>query len=224
MLHIMENYDIINNRNFTFVEGFFLSKGNKNPKKTNNNETNGMWKRYNLKWVLFITFWTFLLSMIISVLADLVLRNTPILFAFLILLSIIFIGVMSDMIGIAVTAANVGPFHAMAANKVSGAKYAIRLVKNASTVSNFCNDVIGDICGIVSGVAVASIVIQLPVTPFPFTRTVITIILTGFVASLTVGGKAMGKNVSIDQSQEIVFKTAKLLSFISTKFGVDLIP
>lgn len=206
------------------MEGFFLSKGNKNPKKTNNNETNGLWKKYNLKWVLFITFWTFLLSMAISVLAEVILSNTPILFAFSILLSIIFIGVIADMIGIAVTAANDKPFHAMAANKVTGAKFAIKLIKNASTVSNFCNDVIGDICGIVSGVAVATIALQLPMLEFPFTRTVITIILTGFVASLTVGGKAMGKSVSIDQSQDIVFKTAKLLNFIKTKIGVDLMP
>ncbi len=201
-----------------------MSKGNKNPKKSNNNETNGLWKKYNLKWVLFITFWTFLLSMLISVLAEVVLGNTPILFAFIILLMIILIGVLSDMIGIAVTAANEKPFHAMAANKVEGSKYAIKLVKNASTVSNFCNDVIGDICGIVSGVAVGSIVLQLPATVFPLTRTVFTIVITGFVASLTVGGKAMGKNISIDRSQEIVFQTAKFLDFIKSKIGLDIMP
>ncbi len=66
-----------------------------------------------------------------------------------------------DIIGIAVTTAKEMPFHAMAANKVEEAKYAIKLVKNASQVSNFCNDVIGDISGIISGSLGATIIFKL---------------------------------------------------------------
>ncbi|WP_243427835.1 hypothetical protein [Alkaliphilus hydrothermalis] len=160
--------------------------------------------------------------MVISVLSESVLDNTDVVSAFMILLLIIFIGVVSDMIGIAVAAAEERPFHAMAADKVDGAKFAIKLLKNAGAVSSFCNDVIGDICGIVSGVAGATIILKLPST---FISTaILTIVLTGFVASLTVGGKALGKSVAIYQSQLIVYKTAKVLDFINKKFGLDLIP
>ncbi|WP_243141150.1 hypothetical protein [Alkaliphilus pronyensis] len=187
------------------------------------NEMNGLWKKYNLKWVLLISVWTFLLTIVFSVLSEVILTNTSVIFAFLILLIIIFIGVFSDMVGIAVAASDAKPFHAMAADKVNGSKIAIKLVKNASVVSSFCNDVIGDICGIVSGVAGASIVIQLPFND-AFTKAIITIILTGFVASLTVGGKAVGKTIAIKQWQIIVFQVAKLLFIIYDKLGIDVLP
>ncbi|SCY98770.1 hypothetical protein [Alkaliphilus peptidifermentans] len=195
-----------------------IKKGNKGT-----NEMNGIWKKYNLKWVLLISIWTFLLTMIFSVLSEVILTNTPIIFAFIILLLIVLIGVLSDMIGIAVAAADVKPFHAMAADKVNGSKAAIKLIKNASAVSSFCNDVIGDICGIVSGVAGASIVLQLP-NDDTVTRAIFTIILTGFVASLTVGGKGIGKTIALEQYQKIVFRVARILFFINDRFGIDLIP
>lgn len=200
-----------------------MANGSKNNKK-GNTDKNTLWKKYNLRWVIIISIWTFFLTIIISLLSEFVLTNTKVIFAFIILLFIVLIGVISDMIGIAVTAAQEQPFHAMAADKVTGAKCAIKLLKNAGVVSNFCNDVIGDICGIVSGVAGASIIIQLNSTVFPINRAVMTIVLTGFVASLTVGGKAMGKGVAIDQSQQIVFKTATVIDFINRKFGVDIVP
>ena len=41
------------------------------------------------------------------------------------------------------------------------ARQAIYIVRNADRVSNFCNDVIGDISGIISGTAVAFVVLKL---------------------------------------------------------------
>ncbi|WP_242837233.1 hypothetical protein [Alkaliphilus transvaalensis] len=198
-----------------------MSVGSKNVKK-GNTDKNSIWKKYNLHWVIIISIWTFFLTIGISILSEIILSNTSLVFAFTILLIIVTVGVISDMIGIAVTAAVETPFHAMAADKVEGAKCAIRLLKNAGVVSNFCNDVIGDICGIVSGVAGATIILKLQTTIVP--RSLMTIVITGFVASLTVGGKAMGKSVGINQAQLIVYKTARVLDFISSKFGVDLIP
>ncbi len=190
--------------------------------KKGNTDKNSIWKKYNLKWVIIIAIWTFFLTIGISVFSEIILSNTKLVYAFVILLIIIFIGVISDMVGIAVTSAEERPFHAMASDKVDGARFAIKLLKNAGVVSNFCNDVIGDICGIVSGVAGATIIMKLESTIFP--RAFVTIILTALVASLTVGGKAMGKSVAIDQSQSIVYKTAKVLDFVNKKFGIDLIP
>lgn len=195
----------------------------KNNKK-GNNDKNNPWKKYNLKWVIVISIWTFFLTIAISILSELILTNTGIFIAFTILLLIVLIGVLSDMIGIAVAAAQEKPFHAMAADKVDGAKCALKLIKNAGIVSNFCNDVIGDICGIVSGVAGASIILQLNSNVLPINRALLTVILTGFVASLTVGGKAIGKGIALDQSQKLVFHTAKVLDFINQKFGLNVIP
>ncbi|WDC83794.1 hypothetical protein PL321_14940 [Caloramator sp. mosi_1] len=82
-------------------------------------------------------------------------------FCFFVLISIIFVGIIFDIIGVAVTAAEEAPFHSLASRKVKGAKTAVKLIRNADKVSNFCNDVIGDICGVVSGAAGAIIISKL---------------------------------------------------------------
>lgn len=194
---------------------------NENGKK-GNNDNKGFWKKYNLKWVIIVSIWTFLLTIIISIAAEMVFLNTKIFFAFSILVLIILTGVLFDIIGIAVTVASDKPFHAMAADKVEGAKYAIKLLKNAGPVSNFCNDVIGDICGIVSGAAGISIVLQLTDSVFLINRAFMIIIMSGFIASITVGGKAIGKSIAISQSHNIIFNTAKLLNFVDKKFNLNL--
>src|SRR5690554_1632429 len=69
------------------------------------------------------------------------------------LIVIIIIGVVFDIIGIAVTAASEVPFLSMASKKKRGAINAVRLIRKADQVSSFCNDVVGDICSIISGSA-----------------------------------------------------------------------
>jgi len=178
-----------------------------------------IWTKYNLKWVVVISIWTFFLTILFTLASESILNNTQIFLSFLILICIIFLGVASDMVGIAITAASDKPFHAMASDKVRGAKYAIKLKKNTGVVSNFCNDVVGDICGIISGVAGASIVLQIDFIH----RGILTIILTSFIASLTVGGKALGKNLAVYKSHEIVFRTAKILTRLKDGLGIDFI-
>lgn len=198
-----------------------MPRNNENGKK-GNNDNNDFWKKYNFKWVILVSIWTFLLTFVISIAAEVILTNTRIVFAFIILITIILTGVLFDMIGIAVAVASDKPFHAMAADKVEGAKYAIKLLKNAGPVSSFCNDVIGDICGIVSGAAGISIVLQLTNASFPINRALITIIMSSFIASATVGGKAIGKSIAISKSHSIVFNTAKLLNTFDKKFNINL--
>ena len=41
----------------------------------------------------------------------------------------------------------------MASRKVKGASVAVKLKKSADKTSSFCCDVIGDICGVISGAA-----------------------------------------------------------------------
>ncbi|HZX20787.1 MAG TPA: hypothetical protein VFF25_00210 [Clostridia bacterium] len=199
-----------------------LFKGNKNA-KTSGIELSNLWERYNFKWVVTVTIWTFVLAVGISVSSEIVLNNAQVSFAIIVLIIIISIGVLADIVGIAVTFASEKPFHAMAADKVEGAKYAIKLLKNAGPVSNFCNDVIGDICGILSGVAGASIIINLGTLPFSMSRSLLTIIISGLVAAFTVGGKAIGKSIAMNSAHIIVFNTARFLNFIYRKTGIEII-
>ncbi|MCR3955742.1 MAG: hypothetical protein NUK57_05545 [Gudongella sp.] len=185
-------------------------------------EDESFYIKYNMKWVLFITFWTFVLAIGISVIAENLVQNLDVLFAFIILLIIIFIGILFDVIGIAVTAASEKPFHAMAANKIDEARIAIKLVRNSSQVSNFCNDVIGDISGIISGAVATSIVFRLILIVGIADGTILTILLTAFTASLTVGGKGVGKSVAEYHHEQIIFQVAKVVNFAEKVFNVEI--
>ena len=207
--------------NGIIVGGIILAKNNNNSKKITCNISE-VWGKYNLKWVIMVSIWTFILTIIISIVSEIILINSTVIIAFIILIAIMLMGVVSDIIGIAVTVASEKPFHAMAADRVESARYAIKLLKNAGSVSNFCNDVIGDICGIVSGAATISIVLQLNNIFITVNRTALTIIMSGVVASLTVGGKAIGKSIAMKYSHNIVFRTAKGLKFFEEKLNLNL--
>ena len=142
-----------------------------------------------IRWVVTIFLVTIFVSGIISLVSEEVMAGRGTLVACLILLAIIFVGILFDIIGVAVTSADDKPFHSMAARKVPGAKEAIRLLRNAERVSSICNDVIGDICGVVSGAASATIAARV-LTNFTFSwPRLISLIMSALVAGLTVGGK-----------------------------------
>lgn len=123
---------------------------------------------------------------------------------------VIFIGIIFDIIGVAVTVANEEEFHAKATKKVEGSKQSIHLIKNASKVANFCADIIGDICGVLSGAISALISIKITES-FGFTFN-IQFILSAIVAALTVSGKAIGKEIANKNSTPIVHMVGKILN------------
>ena len=120
--------------------------------------------------------------------------------SFVILICIIAIGIVFDIIGVAVTAADEKPFHSMASRKVPEATQALKLIRNAGRVSSFCNDVIGDICGVISGSAAATIAARVLAMHPGMREIVLTLAMSALAAGLTVGGKACGKSFAIDSS------------------------
>lgn len=197
---------------FDKMEGLTVAKGKRMSRngRLEQNHIEELFQKYNVKWVVTVSVWTFFLAALFSYLSEQVLIHSEILPAFLILVLIILLGVFFDMVGIAVAVASEKPFHAMAADKVDSARAAIRLLKNAGVVSNICNDVIGDICGIISGVAAATILLKVTPGLPPLHQLVLTLVLGGFVASLTVGGKAIGKNIALEKSHSIVHAVARI--------------
>lgn len=167
------------------------------------------------KWITIIFIWTIVLGGCISLLSDSLLSNATLLVAFIIVIFIITIGIAFDAIGTAVTSANETPFHAMAAKKVHGAQTAVKLIRNADKVSNFCNDVIGDICGIVSGSAGAIITEKFiqynNIASNSIAMTLLPAIVGALIAAFTIGGKALGKNYAIKNSKDIIFNVAKVI-------------
>ena len=168
---------------------------------------------WNLMLLLTIFFVTILISGTISLVSDMIMVTSTIFVAFLILLGIVVLGIVFDIIGVAVTSADEKPFHSMAARKVPGSIEAIRLLRNAERVSSICNDVVGDICGVVSGAAAATIAAQM-LHNFAFSvPRIVTLMMSAVVAGLTVGGKAMGKTFAIHACTEIVAFVGKFIYF-----------
>ena len=164
-----------------------------------------------IKWVVQIFFITILISGTISFLSEEIMSHSNIFVAFVILLIIVLVGIIFDVIGVAVTSADEKPFHSMAARKVPGAHESIKLLRNAERVSSICNDVIGDICGVVSGSASASIAAQVLMNfEFSWPR-LITLAMSAFVAAATVGGKAIGKTFAINSCTTIVHTVGKVI-------------
>ena len=180
-------------------------------------EPHGAKKQSNavVKWVVTIFFTTIVISGTISLISEELMSSSGIAAAFAILMAIILIGIIFDVVGVAVTSADEVPFHAMAARKVPGAREAIQLLRKAERVSSICNDVVGDICGVVSGSASAAIAVQI-LEKFDFSwPKVVSLLMSALVAGLTVGGKAIGKTFAVNSSTTIVHTVGKVIGWFN---------
>ena len=167
-----------------------------------------------IRWIILVFVATICISALISLGSEELMAVSSTLVAFFILLAIILLGIVFDVIGVAVTSADEKPFHSMAARKVPGAQEAIQLLRNAEKVGSICNDVIGDICGVVSGSASATIAARV-LENFDFTwPRVIGLIMSALVAGLTVGGKAIGKSFAINSCTNIVHGVGRVICWL----------
>ncbi len=167
--------------------------------------------RVDTRWVTTVFVATIVISGCMSLFSDLLLNRVRLIAAFAVLLVIVLIGIFFDIIGVAVTTADEKPFHSMAARNLPEAKEAIRLIRNANRVSSFCNDVVGDICGVISGSASAVVAAQVIVHFTPTAGSFFRLFLSALVSALTVGGKAVGKTFAINASTPIVHFAAKVI-------------
>ncbi len=193
------------------VEKLHLKEELKNLKTITERKEKKNKKIVDIKWVLKITVLAFILSICFSFLCEIALPKVDIIVEVLLIFLFILLGVLFDMVGVAVTSAEIEPFNSMSSRKVKGAKTAVKLIQRADKVSSFCNDVIGDICGIVSGSAGAIVSVSLA-TAFSISPLLTTLITTASIASLTIGGKALGKSYAVNKNNIILYKFAKFLS------------
>ena len=168
------------------------------------------------RWIITIFVITVCISAVMSLISTNLLANATLGVSFVILICIIAIGIVFDIIGVAVMSAEEKPFHAMAAKKVPGAAEALHLLRNAEKVSSFCNDVVGDICGVVSGSA--SAVVAVRALTMLNSETVAQLIMSALVSGVTIAGKACGKNIATGKATQIVHTTSKLIYYIKSLF------
>ncbi len=163
------------------------------------------------KWIATVVIVAFLTSFTLSFISEMTIPNLSLWLGILVTLFFIFLGIFFDIIGVSVTTADETVFHSMSSRKVKGANVAVKFKKNADKVSSFCCDVIGDVCGIISGAAGTTIDAIL-VTQFKFNTLFTSITVAAIIASITIGGKAIGKSFAINKSNIVLYEFAKFIS------------
>ena len=169
-------------------------------------------EKVNVKWIVQIALISFTISFGLSFVSEIAIPNLSVLWGILLTLAFVFVGILFDIVGVAVTGADEKVFHSMNSRQVKGSKVAVLFKKNADKVSSFCCDVIGDICGIVSGASASAVSVGLAVT-FNWNLLLVSLTVAAVVASLTIGGKAVGKSFAINKSDVILYEFAKIISF-----------
>ena len=164
-----------------------------------------------VRWLISIFLMALTISAAFSFLSQGLLNAASLFGAFVVLLAIIAIGIFFDLLGVAVTAAEEKPFHSMASRKVPGGTEGIWLLRNAGKVSSVCCDVVGDICGVISGAAAAVIAVEAAASMQSLSLRVIQLLLSALVAALTILGKAFCKQIALDNSTNIVHGAAKVI-------------
>ena len=176
-------------------------------------------KEWRFRWAVQVFFISVALSAVLSFCSSEALEGAELGLAFGVLAFFILLGIVFDIIGVAVTAADERPFHSMAARKAAGARQALALIRRANKVSSFCNDVVGDICGIVSGSTAAVIVLRiqevLPVRT-PLVLAVVSLGITALVSGLTIGGKAVGKTFALEKSTTVLQLVGRIMYVFSS--------
>jgi len=166
----------------------------------------------DVKWVLQVFLISFSVGAIFSVISEIVLSDANIIIVILVITILLFINIVFDIIGMAFASAKEEPFLAMASKKVKGAKKAIKLLKNANKVSSFCQDIMGDICGIISGAAGTTAVVVIAGNSDATTLLITSTIISGLIAALTIAGKAATKKIAMKNSTPIVIFVGRVLS------------
>ena len=174
-----------------------------------------MKNKTDFKWVFIVTILAFIISIVMTLFSTIALESVGLLVAILITLFFILLGIIFDIVGVAVTCGDEVAFHSMSSRKVKGGKIGVKLLKNTDK-SSVCCDVVGDVCGIVSGTA-GVVIVSLIIKLTDINELLVSLLVTGLISALTIGGKALGKGFAINKSKEIVTVVSKILSVFQFK-------
>jgi len=181
-------------------------------------------KKQSVRYIIAVFIATFFIASLLGSGAEAFLKFSPVSLTWILLMVVIAVGILFDIIGIAVTAADEAPHHARAAKRVFGAKQSVYLIKHADKVANFANDIVGDITGTLSGAMGATIILSL-IAKFSVLSTwkvLLNVLILALIASLTVTGKAWGKTIAINESNRIVDMTGRVMASVEKVTGLNI--
>ncbi|MDE6105129.1 MAG: hypothetical protein K2G38_05585 [Clostridia bacterium] len=165
-----------------------------------------------LAWGLGVLVLSFILTVLFSFLTEISVKDSPAFVCIIVLVVLLFLNIICDVLANAIISCSPEAFHAMASKKIKGAKRAVTFCRNATKLSSIFADVIGDICGIVSGAAGTALVVHFALNGSIY-EIIASIGVSAIIGALTVGGKAIFKHFAIKYNKQIVFGFAKFTTF-----------
>ena len=165
-----------------------------------------------LIWGISVFFLSFALTVVFSFLTEVAVKDSEAFVCVLVLFILLILNITCDVLANAIMSCSPEAYHAMASKKIKGAKRAVTFCRNASKLSSIFADVIGDICGIVSGAAGAALVVHMASAGITGTR-IASILISAVIGAVTLGGKALFKHFAVTFNRQIVFGFARFTTF-----------
>ena len=148
------------------------------------------------------------MSFVFSLLSQTILSSIGVVMAIVTILLFIFVSVVFDMIGVAITCTSEEFFLQRKGEK--GVEVALLMKKNSEKVCSFCNDVIGDICGILSGACGACVILNITQhIQADTTVVIVSSLVSALIAGLTIFSKAIMKSYAINNANKFILKIGK---------------
>ena len=163
-------------------------------------------------WPIQATLISLVLGLVVTFGAEIVLSDTSIAVSIVLIVVLVFVGVVFDMMGLAVASCDPVPLRSMASRKVRGAKHALSLCANAHKVSSIFNDIVGDSIGVITGVCGAALAAVMAGELADMARIAVAVAVSTAIAATTIGFKAAMKSIAINNSTRIVLTMGKLMA------------
>ena len=169
-------------------------------------------------WPIKIFFLALALSLLFSIASEFLVSRVGVVLSLFCIFFFISVSVLTDMVGVAVTSCDEKPFEEMCKQNRRGAREALFLIRNADRVASLCADVIGDVCGILSGAAGSTIlyhiVTQNSSSAFEI---IVASVISALIAGLTIFGKAIFKRYSMNNCDKVILFLGKRISFFTRR-------
>lgn len=163
-------------------------------------------------WPIIATLISLVLGVVFAFGAEIVLSDTSVAIAVVLIVVLVALGILFDMMGLAVASCDPVPLCSMASRRVRGARHALTLCRNAHKVSSIFNDIVGDSIGIITGVCGAALALVMAQDLDGMARIAVAVAVSAVIAALTIGGKAAMKSVAIRYSRQIVLFLGKVMA------------
>ena len=163
------------------------------------------------RWAVKIFVLAICMSALFSMLSQTILSSMGIVMAVITIIFFIVVSVIFDMVGVAVTCTS-EEYFIERVGKEKGASVALSMKRNSEKVCSFCNDVIGDICGILSGASGACVILS--ITKHIDGSAVVVLVsslVSALIAGLTIFSKALMKSYAIRNANNFILKIGRML-------------